>query len=156
MAEIIFRDMVERAGRGREFFVASSATSTEEIGNPVYPPARRELARHGLSSSGKHAVQLTRRDYDEFDILLVMDGRNVRNAGYIIGSDDGDKLIPLMEYTSSPRDVSDPWYSGDFETCYRDVLEGAEGLLRALSGDFRGMTPRAEKIARRILSKDNG
>ena len=153
MAEIVFRDMVERAGLSEEFFVRSTATSTEEIGNPVYPPARRELLSHGLSAEGKRAVQFTRLDYDEFDILLVMDGRNIRNAGYIIGNDDEDKLIRLMEFTGCPRDVSDPWYSGDFETCYRDVYEGCEGLLRALSGDVTGITERARKIVSKILSR---
>lgn len=133
MAEFILRDMVETLGRGDEFEIASSATSTEEIwngiGNPVYPPAREELAKHGLSCGGKRAVQLRADDYDKYDLFICMDERNVKNAIRILGGDKDNKVKKLMSYTGSSRDVADPWYSGDFETTYRDICSGCKGLL---------------------------
>ncbi len=136
MAEIIFRDMVERAGKGAEFEIASSATSTEEIwngiGNPVYPPAREELSRHGLSCAGKRAVQLRADDYEKYDLIICMDERNIKNAIRILGADKDNKVKKLLSYTGGCRDVADPWYSGDFETTYKDIYEGCSALLDAL------------------------
>ncbi len=133
MAEIIFRDMVKKADRSGDFAVASSATSSENVWNgvgaEVYPPAKKILARHGLSADGKRAVQLSPADYDKYDLFICMDGSNVRNARRILGGDPDGKLRLLMSYTDRPGDVSDPWYTGDFETAYRDIEEGCRGLL---------------------------
>ena len=129
MAEFVMKKLVKEAGLAREFEIASAATSREEIGNPVYPPARRELAKHGLSCSGKYARQMTAADYDRYDHILIMDGNNRRNILRIIGSDPESKVRRLMDYTDRPRDVADPWYTGDFETTYRDVDEGCRALL---------------------------
>ena len=137
MAEFIFKKMLAERGIGQEFFVASSATSREEIvgeiGNPVYPPARAELLRHGIDPSGKRAVQVTKEDYEKYDLLITMDSMNVRNLMRIIGSDPENKVKKLMDYTSRGGDVADPWYTGDFSTTYRDISEGCIGLLKALT-----------------------
>ena len=107
-------------------------TSREEIGNPVYPPARRKLAEHGISCDGHAARQLTNQDYDEYDLLIGMDQANLRDMYRICGGDFAGKLHLLMDYTDHPRDVADPWYTEDFESTWRDVLEGCQGLLREL------------------------
>ena len=134
MAEFVMKDLVRKAGLEEQVQIASAATSTEEIGNPVYPPARRELARHGISSEGKRAVQLRREDYQTYDLLLGMDRWNLRNMERMLGGDPEGKIHLLMEYTQHPeREVADPWYTGDFETTYRDVLEGCQGLLARLA-----------------------
>jgi protein-tyrosine phosphatase len=132
MAEIIFSDMVAKAGRSDEFIIESSATSNENVWNgtgaPVYPPAREILERHGLSSDGKRAVQLKADDLDKYDMFVCMDRYNVRSVSRILRGGD-DKIRMLMDFTHRPGDVSDPWYTGDFETAYRDIYEGCEGLL---------------------------
>jgi len=133
MGEYIMRDLVTKAGRAGEFEIASAATSTEEIGNPVYPPARRKLAEHGISCDGHAARQLTAADYDAYDLLIGMDRANLRNMRRICGGDPDGKLRLLMDYTSRPGDVADPWYTGDFETTWRDVEEGCRALLAELS-----------------------
>ncbi len=136
MAEFIFKDLVNKKGIADEFFVSSCATSTEEIwngvGNPVYPPAKRELAKHNISCEGKRAVQFKTSDYENYDYLIAMDTNNIRNIIRIIGSDKENKVAKLMSYTSRGGDVADPWYSGDFETCYNDIYEGCCGLLEKL------------------------
>ena len=136
MAEFIFKDMIHKKGMSDRFLVASSATSTEEIwngvGNPVYPPARAELAKHGLSCDGKRAVQVRKSDYDKYDLFVCMDGNNVRNALRIFGSDPDGKIRKLMDYTSRGGDVADPWYSDRFDIAYNDIYEGCEALLKAL------------------------
>ncbi len=133
MAEFIFKDMIQRKGISDKFFVSSSATSTEEIwngrGNPVYPPAREELSKHGLSCDGKRAVQLQKSDYDKYDLFVCMDGNNVRNTLRILGSDPQNKIHKLMDYTSRGGDVADPWYSDRFDIAYNDIYEGCEALL---------------------------
>ena len=131
MAEFVMKDLVQRAGLEARFHIESAATSTEEIGNPVYPPARRKLAEHGISCAGKTARQLTRADYSEYDFLIGMDRANLRNMQRICGGDPANKLSLLRDYTSRPGDVADPWYTGDFETTWQDVLEGCRGLLAA-------------------------
>lgn len=130
MAEFIFRHMLNERGLEASFTVASAATSREEIGHPVYPPARRELSRHGISCAGKQAVQATPADYALYDLLVVMDGNNLRNLLRIVGRDPQGKIHRLMDFTDRPGDVADPWYTGDFETCYRDIEAGCEGLLQ--------------------------
>lgn len=136
MAEFIFKDMVYKQGIADEFIIDSSATSTEEIwngiGNPVYPPAKEELARHGLSSDGKRAVQLQKSDYDKYDYFIGMDGMNIRNMLRIFGEDKDNKISRLMDYTDRGGDVADPWYSRRFDVAYRDIYDGCEGLLKKL------------------------
>ena len=132
MAEFVMKDLVKKAGRAAEFEIASAATSTEEIGNPVYPPARRKLAEHGISCTGKTARQLTRADYDRWDLLIGMDQANLRNMRRLFPDDPEQKLHLLMDYTSRPGQVADPWYTGDFEATWSDVLEGCRGLLYKL------------------------
>ena len=131
MAEFVMKDLVKQAGLENRFYIESAATSTEEIGNPVYPPARRKLAEHGIDCAGKTARRLTNSDYDRYDLLIGMDRANLRNMHRICGGDPGGKLRLLMDYTDRPGDVADPWYTDDFETTWRDVLAGCRGLLDA-------------------------
>lgn len=134
MAEFVMRDVVRRAGLTSQIEVASAATSTEEIGNPVYPPVRRLLAGVGISCDGKHAVQLTRADYDRYDYLIAMDHNNLRNMARIIGDDPQHKVYRLMDFTDTPHDVADPWYTRDFAATYADVTRGCDALLRHITG----------------------
>ena len=137
MAEFILKDMVAKRGMADDFYIESCATSTEEIwngvGNPVYPPAKRELAKHGISCEGKRARQVTKSDYDRFDYLICMDNNNMRNIKWIIPSDPHNKISKLMRFAGSNADVADPWYTGDFEITYKDIVEGCEGFLRLLN-----------------------
>ena len=170
MAEFVMKDLVRKAGADTEFFIASAATSTEEIGNPVYPPARRKLAEHGIGCAGKTARQLRREDYDRFDLLIGMDGANLRNMRRICGGDPEGKISLLLDWadrsTGTPakpgallgrggarerardarqgiprqsglcdNDVADPWYTGDFDATWRDVLAGCSGLLAHIRGE---------------------
>ena len=132
MAEFVMKDLVRKAGLASQFHIESAATSREELGNPVYPPARRKLAAHGISCGGHAARQLTRQDYDRYDYLIGMDSANLRDMQRICGSDHAGKLSLLMEHTNRPGNVADPWYTGDFEATWRDVLEGCRGLLQEL------------------------
>ena len=136
MAEFIFKDMVEKAGAEDRFEIASAATSSEEIwngiGNPVYPSAKAELARHGLSCEGKRAIKLQKDDYDRYDIIIGMDENNMSNMARIFGGDPDGKCRKLMDLTSRGGDVADPWYSGHFDVTYRDIYEGCEALLKQL------------------------
>jgi protein-tyrosine phosphatase len=136
MAEFVFKDMINKKQLQSDFYIASAATSTEEIwngiGNPVYPPAQRELAKHGISCEGKRAVQLKKSDYDKYDYLIGMEGVNRRNMLRILGSDPEHKVSLLLDYSDRPRDIADPWYTGNFELTYRDIVEGCEGFLEYL------------------------
>ena len=132
MAEFIMKDLVRKAGREDEFCIESAATSTEEIGNGVYPPARRKLAEHGISCKGKTARQMTRADYDRFDLLIGMDEWNIRNMKSICDGDPEGKIHKLLDFTSRRGDVADPWYTRDFEATWRDVSEGCQCLLASL------------------------
>jgi len=132
MAEFILKDMVQKAGRAADFQIDSAATSTEEIGNPVYPPARRKLMEHGLGCAGKVARRMTGRDYDRYDLIIGMDGANLRSIRRICGGDRGNKIRLLLAYAGEERDVADPWYTRDFEAAWRDIEAGCRGLLRAL------------------------
>ena len=130
MAEYIMKDLVKKAGLEDQFQIASAATSREEIGNPVYPPARRKLAEHGISCDGHAARQLRNSDYEEYDLLIGMDRANLRNMYHICGGDFNDKMHLLMEYAGRPeQEVADPWYTDDFDATWRDVLAGCQGLL---------------------------
>ncbi len=141
MAEFIFKDMLKKAEKTADFTVASSATSDEEIwngvGNPVYPPAKRELLRHGISSDGKRAVQLQKSDYGKYDLFLCMDGSNVRNALKILGGDKDGKVKKLLSLTGSERDVADPWYTDDFKAAYNDIYSGCEALFNLTAMEKR-------------------
>ena len=132
MAEFVMKDLVKKAGLEDQFQIASAATSTEEIGNPVYPPARRKLAEHGISCAGKTARQLTKGDYAQYDLLIGMDRANIRNMNRICGGDPEGKIKPLLDFTDRPGDVADPWYTGDFDATWRDVLEGCQKMLASL------------------------
>ena len=132
MAEFIMKDMVKQAGLGDQFKITSAATSTEEIGCSVYPPARRKLAEHGIRCAGKTARQLTRGDYAQNDLLIGMDRANIRNMARICGGDPDGKIKLLLDYTDGPGDVADPWYTGDFDAAWRDVLEGCQKMLASL------------------------
>lgn len=132
MAEFVMKDLVKKEGIADHFHIASAATSREELGNPVYPPARKKLAEHQISCDGKTARQLQARDYTEYDLLIGMDSANLRNMRRICGGDAEGKIHLLLDYTDRPGDVADPWYTRDFEATWRDVEEGCRGLLRAL------------------------
>ena len=142
MAEFIFKDLVKKQRIADRFVIASSATSTEEIwngiGNPVYPPAKAELKKHGLSCSGKRAVQLKKSDYDKYDLFVGMDSANIRNMLRIFGSDPDGKVRKLMDYTNRGGDVADPWYSDRFDVAYQDILEGCTALLEAVKTNLHG------------------
>ena len=133
MAEFVMKDLVEKAGLADEFTIASAATSTEEIGNPVYPPVRQLLARHGISCAGKTARQLQRGDYAAWDLFVGMDAANLRNMTRLFGGDPEGKVHALLDYTHRPGEVADPWYTGDFESTWRDVVEGCTGLLQSMT-----------------------
>ena len=135
MAEFIFKDMTAKAGQADDYQIASAATSAEELGNGVYPPARRKLAQHGISCAGKTARQLRFDDYGAWDLIIGMDQSNMRNMRRLFGGDPAGKLRLLMDYTSRPGDVADPWYTGDFDAAWRDIEEGCRGLLAALEAE---------------------
>lgn len=129
-AEFIMKDLVRRECPELELYIASSATSTEEIGNPVYPPAKAELSRRGISCGGKRAVQIQKSDYGKYDLFLVMDGNNMRNIMRIFGSDPDGKVRRLLDFTDRGGDISDPWYSGRFDAAFDDIYEGCSALLK--------------------------
>lgn len=124
-------------GVSDEFFVSSSATSTEEIwngiGNPVYPPAKAELLRHGITTSGKRAVQLKKSDYENYDLFVGMDSNNIRNMMRIFGTDSDGKIHKLLEFAGENGDVADPWYSGKFDVAYNDIFKGCTALINKLT-----------------------
>ena len=133
MAEFVMRDLVEKAELSARFSIASAATSREELGDPVYPPARRKLAEHGIACEGHAARQLTRADYEAYDLLIGMDRSNLHDIERICGGDPEEKVHLLMEYAGRPGgEVADPWYTGDFEATWWDVLAGCRGLLDEL------------------------
>ena len=132
MAEFVMKDMVKKAGLESRFQIASAATSTEEIGNPVHRGTQEKLRQVGISCAGKTARQLTRSDYAAYDYLIGMDTWNIRNMHRMLGGDPDKKIYKLLEFAGSTQDVADPWYTGDFETTYRDVVAGCQGLLSKL------------------------
>ena len=123
------KHLVEERGLQDQFEIASAATSTEEIGNPVYPPARRKLAEHGINCEGKRARVMTREDFNYYDHIVVMDNENLQSIKWLFGKDKDHKVRLLMDFTDRPGEVADPWYTGDFEATWKDVLEGCKGLL---------------------------
>ena len=132
MAEFVLKDMVRKKGYQDQFHIESAATSREELGNPVYLPARRKLASHGIRCEGKTARQMTGKDYDSFDLLIGMDHANIRNMRRICGGDPEEKIRLLLDYTDRPGEVADPWYTGDFDATWDDVQDGCRGMLTSL------------------------
>ena len=128
LAEFLMKELVESKGLQNDFYIESAATSTEEIGNGVYPPVKRILKLRGIDCSDKHARQMTRSDYNKFDYIVCMDNKNLRNMGYIAADTQG-KYSRLLDYTNNPHDVADPWYSGDFATTECEVEKGCQALL---------------------------
>lgn len=130
MAEFVFRKMVKDCGREDDFYIESAAVSDEEYGNPIYPPARRCMSQHGIPfDTSKTARTMTRRDYEAFDLIIIMDGSNRRWLRHIIGEDTQDKVRMMMSFVGENRDVADPWYTGDFERTYQDVTRACKSLL---------------------------
>lgn len=133
MAEFLLKNIVNKRGLADAFEIASAATSREEIGNPVHYGTRNKLAQFGISVAGKHAVQVTKRDYEHYDLLLVMDSNNIRNLRRVIGEDTQNKVHLLLDYTERKGEsIADPWYTGDFDVTYNDIMEGLAGLLEQL------------------------
>lgn len=132
MAEFVMKYLVDQAGLSAEFSIASAATSTEEIGNPVYPPAARTLAAHGIFCVGHAARQLRKSDYSSYDLLIGMDDANIRNMLRICGGDPDGKIHQLLDYTNHPGQVADPWYTGNFQQTWQDVWDGCHGILNAI------------------------
>ena len=133
MAEFVMKELVNKKGMADQFEISSAATSTEEIGNPVYPPAKRKLKEHGISCEGKTARQMTKEDYAYYDYIIAMDRLNLRNMTRFAGNDPDNKVSLLMDFTNHPGDVADPWYTGDFEATWNDVNEGCIGILKKLN-----------------------
>ena len=132
MAEFLFRDKIEKIGLSEELTVSSSGTSSEEEGNPVYPPVRRILAKEGIDCSGKYASVLTRSDYERYDMFIAMDSYNQRNIMRIFGSDPEGKVSKILDFTEEGGDVADPYYYGNYDKTYADICRGIEGLVLAL------------------------
>ncbi len=133
MAEFVMKALTEKAGLASQFHIESAAASREELGNPVYPPARRKLAEHGISCAGHAARQLSKEDYGKYDLLISMDSSNLRDMRRICGGDPLGKMSLLMNHTARPGDVADPWYTGDFESAWLDIEYGCQQLLTELS-----------------------
>ena len=133
MAEFILKDLVRKAGCAAEVRIASAATSREELGSPIYPPAQRQLRSHGVPFDDHRARQMTRADYDAYDLLIGMDSANIRNMTRLCGGDPAGKIHRLLDCTDRPGDVADPWYTGDFAVTWRDVLDGCTALLEMLT-----------------------
>lgn len=132
MAEYVMKDLVSKAGLSDEFFIASAATSREELGNPVYPPARRKLAEHGISCAGHTVRQIAAKDYVNFDLIIGMDEANLRSMRRVFSGDPEGKLSLLLDHAGRGGNVADPWYTDDFEATWRDVNDGCRALLREL------------------------
>lgn len=132
MAEFVMKKIVKDKGIEDQFYIESAATSTEEIGNDIYPPAKAKMDEKGIPYERRGARQITRRDYDDFDYLIGMDEANRRNITLKMGADPLGKVSLLLDFTEKPRAISDPWYTGDFETTYNEVVEGTLGFLKEL------------------------
>ena len=132
MAEFVMKDLVKKQGLEDEFYIASAATSTEEIGNSVHYGTKKKLEEFGISTEGKTAIRLTKTDYEKYDFILGMESYNLVNIKRIIGNDDAHKVYRLLDFSNVPRDIADPWYTGDFDSTYKDVYEGCQALLKYL------------------------
>lgn len=132
MAEFVMKNMVEERGMAEQFYIASAATSTEEIGNGVHRGTRRKLAEQGISCEGKRAVQLKKSDYDKYDYILGMDGWNMSNMERMLPPDRENKVHRLLDFSDNPRDIADPWYTGNFDVTYDDIVEGCMALFEKI------------------------
>lgn len=132
MAEFCLKDMAKKSGVSGSLEIGSAATSYEEIGNPVYPPAKRKLAEHGIGCAGKTARRMTKGDYERYDLLIGMDDENIHNMRRICGGDPKGKIRLLLDWTGRPGNVADPWYTGDFEATWRDVSEGCSKIIEEI------------------------
>lgn len=148
MAEFVMKDLVKREKLNADFFIASAATSREEIGNPVHPGTQNKLAGLGISAVGKYAVHLECNDYKHYDYIVGMDARNMKNMLRILGEDREEKCSLLLDYTKAPGDIADPWYTGDFDKTYEDIKEGCAGLLKHMKESRM-----AETISRETLEQ---
>lgn len=135
MAEFVMKDIVEQKGLQHQFHIASAATSTEEIGNPVHHGTRNKLKQYGISTAGKYAVQLKKSDYKDYDYLIGMEERNLTNMRRITGGDPDKKMHCLLDFSNYPRDIADPWYTGNFDLTYTDIVEGCEAFLSYLENE---------------------
>ena len=133
MAEFVMKDLVRRAGREEEIFIASAACRRDEIGADTYLGTREKLDEMGIPYERRQAVQITRDDYDRYDLIVGMDAENMRDLNRLFPGDPAGKFHRLLEFAGEDRDVADPWYTGDFDTTYRDVRKGCQGLLKTLS-----------------------
>ena len=136
MAEFVMKDLVKKAGLSDEFYIASAATRTEEIGNGVHYGTRKKLAEFGISVDGKYAVQLKKSDYAKYDYIIGMDSYNLRNMKRMLPNDTENKIHLLLDWSDNPRDIADPWYTGDFDVTYNDVLEGCTTLLKEIKKEL--------------------
>lgn len=136
MAEFLLKDMVTKLGIADKFYIASAATSTEEIGNPVHYGTRERLALEGISTKGKYARQITKSDYKNYDFLIGMEAVNLRNMVRIMGNDIDGKMFKLLDFSENPRDIADPWYTGNFDLTYDDIMEGLNGFLKYLKENY--------------------
>lgn len=132
MAEFIMKDLVKRSGAEDKFEIKSAAVSAEEVGNGVYPPAKKVLKSHGISCDGKTAVRIAERDFEYYDLIIAMDFSNIANMKRFVGNEMLEKVSLLMDYTKNPGEVADPWYTGDFEKTYDDIFLGCNGLMKHL------------------------
>ncbi len=130
MAQYVMQHLVDTRGLSADFYIDSAATSREEIGNGIHHGTRRKLKEQGIPCGNHRAVQLTRADYDKYDYLIGMDSWNIRNMLSILKSDPDKKVSRLLDFTDHPRDIADPWYTGDFDATYEDIVEGCEALLK--------------------------
>lgn len=137
MAEFVMKDFVQKKGLQQAFFIASAATSSEEAGNPVHYGTRHKLQQYGISTAGKYARKLTRQDYYDFDYLLGMEKRNLSDMLLITGGDPDGKIHRLLDFSGNPRDIADPWYTGNFDITYEDILEGCHTFFDFLIHENR-------------------
>ena len=135
MAEFILKDIIKKRGLEDKFIISSSATSTEEIGNPVHPGTRKKLSSFNINTSGKKAVQITKSDYEKYNYIFLMDNNNIRNVKRIIDSDPDNKICRFLDITNNPRDIADPWYTGNFDETYNDILEGCTAFIEKLESE---------------------
>ncbi len=135
MAEFLFKDMVKKAGLAKDFLIVSTATSRDELGNPVHYGTKRKLAQYNISVSGKYSIQLTKSDYDKYDYLIGMDSYNIRNILRIVGADPHKKVYKLLDFAGG-GDVDDPWYTGNFDKTYEDILRGLTAFLEKIKASL--------------------
>ena len=132
MAEFVFKDMIDKKGLSKDFIIKSAATCNDEIGNDIHYGTREKLIQKNIPFTKRKAVRITPEDYKNFDYIIGMEESNIRNIKRIVGDDIDNKISKLLDYSENPRDIADPWYTGDFETTYNDIVEGCIGFLKYL------------------------